>query len=490
MKRNALLVALILFGVAAVGALFLLAGSGNGRTVRAASHGDQGGDVLGPGASPKVTSKFEVTEKMARGTGTAPGSIVEPGARKPWDSPETIAARERYASRIEELVQGMVDPTLKPDQRMALARELQQLLRLMGHRVTPAVRERLLQMLATVEPGWKDAVAGAIGSLDGDTDTAQALLDMLRNTPDDIATRRGIYSALGMMNVPEVTPALLAMLGQGLQDEPLIIRTIGQTARPDELLQLFGRLDKPLMDASRMEIERVLQERGRFPGFMDKVAAALDGANVMERRSLLRILAASDQPEHATKVREILKTESDSESRALAIQALGRFGDVESGKALLDLVQTGSPEDQHRATNAIYAIRERDTVDLLAKDFGNLDAEGRIAVMGAISRVPAPTEQMTKIAQERGLSDPELRVRTAAARVLGVRGRDESVDALVAYVQRSDQRAEWNAGLLSLERIHTPKAANAAIPLLRVVPNSMERDRLEKRFQDIIDNAR
>jgi HEAT repeat protein len=490
MNRNLLLVILALFGAGAVGGLlFLTGGKAEVRSGSRAAH-DTADDPRTPTA-PQTGPQHgvqRVTPEMARNRGEFP-QVVPQGLREPFDSPEMIEARERYASRIEELVEGMTDPKLRPDQRMAMARELQDLLRKMGHRVTPQVRERLLEMLGSAQPAWKDAIAGAIGSLDGDTDTAQALLNMLRNTPDDISTRRAIYSALGMMNVPEVTPALLSMLGEGLQDEPLIIRTIGQVARPDELAQLFERLDKPLIAASRTEIERVLQERGRIPGLMDKVAKGLDDADVQKRRSLLRILQASTDPKHAELVRNLLRTETDSESRAIAIQGLGKYGDVESGQMLLDIVQRGTPEDQNRAINAIHSIRDRDTVALLAKNFEGLGTEGRLAVMGAISRIPAPTDEMTKVAQERGLQDPELRVRTAAARTLGQRGRDDGVEALVSYIERTDQRAEWSTAFIALEKIHTEKAATAAIRVLRVVPNDRERERLEERFKKIIEET-
>ncbi|HEX5135539.1 MAG TPA: HEAT repeat domain-containing protein [Planctomycetota bacterium] len=491
MNRNALLVILVLFGAGAVGGLlFLTGGKPDERSATRATREAPGDPRTEPTsqAGPKKGVQH-VTPEMARNRGELP-QMALPGAREPFDSPEMIEARERYAGRIEELVKGMTDPKLRPDERMAMARELQDLLRKMGHRVTPQVRERLLQMLGAAQPAWKDAIAGAIGSLDGDTDTAQALLNMLRNTPDDISTRRAIYSALGMMNVPDVTPSLLAMLGEGLQDEPLIIRTIGQVARPEELEQLFVRLDKPLIPASRTEIERVLQERGRIPGLMDQVAKGLDDADIQKRRSLLRILQASTDPKHAELVRSLLRTETDSESRAIAIQGLGKYGDVESGRMLLEIVQSGSPEDQSRAINAIHSIRDRDTVALLAKNFEGLGPEGRLAIMGAISRIPAPTDEMTKVAQERGLQDPELRVRTAAARTLGQRGRDDGVEALVAYIERSDQRGEWSTAFLALEKIHTAKAAAAAIRVLRVVPNDRERERLEEQFKKIIEESR
>ncbi len=487
MKRNVLLVTMTLFGAIAVGSLLLLSG-GDSAGVRA-----QGGEVRGerveaPGVGATAatgTSRVQVvTPEQARGPMRQPTML--PGAREPFDSEETILAREQAAGRIEELLRGMINPDLRADERMALSRELQALLRQLGHRVSPAVRERLLQLLATVPSSWKAQVADAIGSLDGDTGTAQALVDMLRNTPEDMHTRRAIYSALGSMNVGEVTPVLMSMLGEGLSDEPLIIRTIGQLAKPEELEQLFGRLEGPLVAASRSEIERVLQERGRMPGFFDKVAAALETQDVQKRRSLLRILGASNDPDHAASVRELLKTETDAESRALAIQALGKFGDLESGKALLDLVQTGTQQDQGRAIQAIHTIHDRDTIGVLAGGYAGLGPEGKCAVMGAMSRLPTPTDEMVKLAQEQGLVDTDLRVRNAAARVLGKRGRDEGVEPLVAFLDRSTHPAERSAALSALETIHTGKAAEAAIRALRVVPSARERERWEKRFQAIM----
>ncbi len=493
MKRNFLLVTMTLFGALAVGALLLLSGGGTG------GERAEGSDARGPRGDPKATGVpaggnagkrgQEVTAAQARIPMRTPSMAVQPGLREPFDDEETIRAREQAASRIEELVQGMINPTFTIAERTALSQELQRLLRQLGHRVSPAVRQRLLEMLSTAAPSWKPAIADAIGSLEGDTGTAQALLEMLKSTPDDLNTRRAICSALGRMNVHEVTPVLMSMLGEGLEDEPWIIRTIGTLAAPEELEQLFARLDGPVVAASRSEIERVLQEKGRIPGLLDKVAAALETADAQKRRSLLKIISASNDPAHAAKVRELLKNESDAESRALAIQALGKFGDLDSGKVLLDLVQTGSQTDQGRAIQAIHTIHDRDTIGMLATGYSGLGPEGRVALMGAMSRLPAPTEEMLKLAQEQGLLDLDLRVRNAAARLLGKRGREEGVEPLIAFLDRSTHPAERSAALSSLETIHTHKAALAAIRSLRVVPSQRERERWEKRFQGIADET-
>jgi HEAT repeat protein len=495
MKRNYLLLTMTLFGALAVGALLLLTGGGaggvraDGTDARGSRADPRTGGAAAAGAGAATKRGQQVTPEMARNPMRGPAMAVRPGLREPFDDEATIQMRERSAGRIEELLLGMTNPLLRADERMALGNELQNLLRQLGHRVSPAVRERLLQMLASAAPTWKDQIAGAIGSLQGDAGTAQALLEMLRNTPSDVSTRRAIYSALGMMNVREVTPVLMSMLGQGLEDEPLIIRTVGSLASPEELEQLFGRLDRPLIAASRVEIERILQEKGGVPGLLDKVSLALETADVQKRRSLLKILGASRDPAHAAKVRELLKSETDPESRAIAIQTLGKFGDLDSGKALMDLVQHGSQEDQGRAIQAIHSIHQRDTIGVLAEGYSGFTPEGRNAVMGAISRIPAPTEEMLKLAQERGLLDVELRVRNAAARVLGKRGREESVEPLVHFLDRSTHPAERSAALSSLETIHTNKAALAAIRALRVVPSDRERDRWEKRFQAIAEET-
>lgn len=493
MKRNVVLVALTLFGALAVGALVFLSGGGVGGPRAGTGDRSPRADPTGTAAT-HAAGKGRVQEvppSPARIEMKTPTASVRPGLREPFDSPEEIAARERNAGRIEELVQGMINPDLRPDQRMALARELQDLLRQMGHRVTPAVRQKLLEMLSNSAPSWKDAVAGALGALQGDTETAGALLEMLKSTPDDLHTRRAIYAALGMMNVREVTPQLMSMLGEGLPDEPLVIRTIGQLANPGELEELFARLDRPLVAASRSEIENVLRERGRMKGLLDKVAAGLDAPelDVQKKRSLLRILQTSTDPAHAAKVRDLLKTETDGESRTLAIQALGKYGDLESGKVLMDLVQRGDQNDQARAIQAIHSIHETETIGMLAVGYDRMSTEGRGAIMGAISRIPAPGEDLLKLAQEQGLIDNDLRVRNSAARALGKRGRDEGVDALVAFLERSNHPAERSTAFAALETIRTNKAALAAMRALRVVPNAQQRDRLEQTFRRIAEET-
>jgi HEAT repeat protein len=491
MKRTPLLVLMVLLGALAVGTLLFLSEGAPGDRARAGGRGSEEVSVT-PGVGSR-RAPASGTDGMAEGTprsGAKGTAIVPPAKREPFDDQAMIEARARYAGRIEELLQEMIDPKLRFDEREARKRELVQLLRLMGHRVSPAVREQLLTMLATAPPNWRNQIADAIGSLEGDTDTAQALVRMLKSTPDDRETRNAIYSALMSMNVREVTPQLMAMIGEGVVDEALVIRTIGALATPEEVDQLFAWLDQPLRQPSRAEIEQVLQDRARVPGFLDKVAAALDGADPQKRRSLLKILSASTNPAHAAKVRDLLKNEADEESRGAAIRALGKYGDPESGKVLLEIAQRGSTNDQHRAIQAIFTIRDPDTIGILGRGFRELKGEGRLAVMGAMARLPAPTEEMLAIARTEGIVDSDLRVRTSSARVLGQRGRDDSVDPLVDFLRRSQHPSEVSAALSGLESIRTKKAAEAAIGALGAVPNPRQRDRWQELFQKIAEEAK
>jgi HEAT repeat protein len=360
----------------------------------------------------------------------------------------------------------------------------------MGHRVSPAVRQQLLEMLGTVEPKWRAQIADAIGSLEGDAETAHALVEMLKATPDDIYTRQAIFGALGMMNVEEVTPALFSLIGEGLPDEEMVVRTLGKLAKAEQFDRLFGLLDKPLRSQTRSEIENVLRDNARSPVFLDKVAAALDGADPAKRRSLLRILAVSTNPAHAEKVRTLLGTETDQESRALAITALGRYGDLASARLLLEIAQAGPAGDQQRAVQAMFTITNAETVDALAESYGRLGTDGRRALMGAMARIPNPTEKMTKTAREEGLADPEMPVRSQAARVLGRRGQDENVEALANFLRRAQHPSEVAAALNSLEEIRTPKAAAAAIDALGAVPNERQRERWRERFLKMADQLR
>lgn len=485
-KKATLLVTALLGAGATVALIALALGGSEPRTRQASGARRRPGEPL-PASRKRGSGDGAV--HLQREPHRGPGSTVRPGERIPYDSAETRLARLEASSRVVEILEGILDEQDRY-KRWQLNEELKKLLRTLGDDVSPNVRQRLLEMLRTVEPQWAALVGDALGSMRGDIKTANALIAMLEGeeASKNAYRRNAIYAALGKMQVRAVAPKLLSMIGQGLNDEAKIVQTLGQIGGPAEVRALFGKLDGLLRANTRREIEKVLRLKFRTPGLMDQVAGALGEADDAARPSLLRVLAASREPAHAQKVRELLATESDEATRKAAIEALGAFGDPDSGRALLDLVQHGNQEESRRAIQAVHRIKNPATVDGLADGWEAFDKDGRLAIMGAASRLPLPTEKLHEIAREEGLHDESMRVRTSAARVLGRPGKDENVDPLVNYLGRAKRPSEVSASLTALLQIGTQKAAEEAMRALAGVSmNERQKNAWMKRFRKVYD---
>ncbi|MHC4819427.1 MAG: HEAT repeat domain-containing protein, partial [Planctomycetota bacterium] len=461
-KKATFLVTAALLGVAATVALIALVLGGGEPRARQAKVIRRPGESL-PTRDGSGTGGGNGAVVIQREPRRAPGSTVPPGERIPSDSEETRRMRREASSRVVEILEGIFEEKDR-FKRWQLNEELKKLLRTLGNDVSPNVRLRLLEMLQTVDPQWAALVGDALGSMRGDIKTAEALIAMLEgeDRTKNAYRRNAIYAALGKMRVRAVAPKLLSMLGQGHNDEAKIVQTLGLIGGPAEVTALFDKLDEPLQTNTRREIEKVLRTKARTPGLMDKVAGALAEADAGARPSLVRVLAASKQPSHAQKVRELLASESDEATRKAAIEALGRFGDKESGLALLDLVQHAPGKEAQRAVQAVHRIKNPQTVDALADGWEGLDKDGRLAVIGAASRLPLPTDKLNGLARDEGLHDESMRVRTASARTLGRPGRDENVDGLVNYMGQAKRPSEVSAAVTALHQIGTKKAAEEA----------------------------
>ena len=485
-KTATLLVTAAVLGVAATVALLaLVLGGGTPRARQASEDG-----ARRPGESLQVEPAGAGTSGTTQGQRpprNAPGSTVRPGERIPYDSKETRRMRLEASSRVAEILDGIFTEKDRY-KRWQLNEELKKLLRTLGNDVSPTVRHRLLEMLRTVDPKWAALVGDALASMRGDFKTATALIDMLEQEAPNAYRGNAIFSALGKMGVQAVAPRLLKMLGEGRADEAKIVQTLGQLGGPAEVQALFGKLDGPLQTNTRREIEKVLRSKYRTPGLMDQVVRALGESETDARPSLLRILAASKQPAHAQKVRELLRSETDGATRKAAIEALGEFGDLESGRVLLELAQHAHGEERRRAIQALHRIKNRKTVDGMAEGWDALDNDGRVAVMGAAARLPLPSDRLHDIARNEGLHDATMRVRTSSARVLGRPGRDENVDPLVNYLNKAKRPSEVKTGLTALLQIGTKKASEEAMRALRGVSmNKRQKDAWMKRFEKIYD---
>jgi HEAT repeat protein len=482
-KTATLLVTAALLGTAATVALIaLVLGGGQPRTRQASQD-----RARRPGESLRIESDASGQPgrvvQVGREPRRAPGSTVRPGERIPYDSAETRLMRLEASSRVAEILDGIFAEKDRY-KRWQLNEELKKLLRTLGNDASPTVRQRLLEMLRTVDPQWAGLVGDALASMRGDVKTANALIAMLEEESPNAYRRNAIYAALGKIGVREVAPKLLKMLGQGHADEAKIVRTLGQIGGPAEVQALFGTLDGPLKTNTRREIEKVLRSKFGTPGLMDQVVRALAEADTGARASLLRILAASKQPSHAQKVRDLLASETDGATRKAAIEALGEFGDKESARVLLELAQRGDEQESRRAIQALHRIKDPRTIDGLAEGWEGLDKDGRLAVMGAAARLPLPSDKLHGLARDEGLHDGAMRVRTSAARLLGRPGRDENVDPLVNYMNRSKRPSEVTTALTALLQIGTKRASEEAMRALRGVSmNKRQKDAWMKRFE-------
>lgn len=404
------------------------------------------------------------------------GSLTRPGQREAFDSPETDALRARQSARILSILDTIrSDDSSNPTKSQKLFLEMQKLVRSLGHRLPRTTRDELVDMIDSVEPQWRRLIGATLGNLQGDAETAQILMSKLEGKPKDIHTRRALLLAITNIESDAVLPSLTNMLGNNYEDESLVARAIGRIGGQKATDALLSYLERDLVIGSTArEIERILGSSAD-PAALEKVAKSLESANPRKRASMLNVLGASkkDGVEHSAAIRKLLKQEMEPSVRAAAIRALGQIGDVESGQQLLELAQGGDPRQSSQAINAIHTIRDAKTVAKLAEDWSRLSDSARFAVIGAAARLPRPNEQLVGIARE-SINDSNIRVRTAAVRVLGASRSEKHVDLLGSVLRGSKTASERSAALEALRRIGTEKAAEEVLRNVHSLPQRQQ----------------
>jgi len=409
--------------------------------------------------------------------------------REVVDDPATVAERTRMSSRVLALLDKLrtLDRS-KVTERHNTRREIHEILRKLGSRVSPGVKQQLLEMLHSVEPGFRYAIGDILGAMQGDEGVAEALIAKLRDrTIDDTYTRNAIYVALGKINVPGVNDELMDMLGKNYPLEHRIVQTLGQTAGTEEARKLLDMLGKPLKRQTEAAILQVLRIKRNLPGLLDDVAKKMEASSDPHtQQTLLSVLALSKDEEHRKRIHRLFESTPHATVRQAAIRTLGKLGDRKSGRMLLDLVESGTPDERRRAVAAMNLIRDAETVDDLAQHWDRLEPEGRRAVMSASTTLARPTERIFELAREEGLRDEDMLTRTRAARVLGRRGADENVEPLARFLLDAEHAGERTAAIRALQKIRTKKAAEAALSALHVVPQKVRRDQYVQAFEKIL----
>jgi HEAT repeat protein len=488
-KTSSFLILGALAGVVAT--VFLLTqmlGSSTSRT-----RSDASGHGVSQERTDRARPKYDgvVRVEPPRGTrigrgGVRPSGAFPPGAsREPYNGPLTEAEIVADSNEVLRLIRGIPGEDDR-QKRQQMYRELQKLIRGLGPNLPHGHKQELLEMLVTIDPQWRRLVGETLGYLHGDKETARQLLDLLKSRPERTETRRAILYALGNMKVKEVVPELLKSVRSGYADEASIIDAIGRIGGEganDGLLELLG---ETLQTRTRKTIERVLGSN-RNPVVLEKLEKDLAlQKDLQTRLSYVKILGESRDPQYAGSVRQLLGEDQDPQVRKAAIRALGRFGDPVSGELLLSLVQDGNTQDRVDATNAIYSIKNSDTVNQLATKWNELGPDAQRAVMMAGRRITQPSDELMDLAK-RNLAAENLRMRTYSAQLLGRRGRDDAVEPLVHFLRGAQHTSEQSAALRALMGIRTKKAAEEGLASLHVIPNASRRQQYEKEFKRILE---
>lgn len=424
--------------------------------------GERSGEALDAG-----NARPRQGEKPAA-PGEGPGSSVPPGLRQPEDGPsgaQYFGERQAEVIRLLEEIQNTEDAA----QRHRFYQQLLQTLRELGRRIDPSTRDRLIEMLTSVESRWRPLVGDALGCLGGDVETAKKLVDLLKARAGDVYTRNAIFSALGQMKVQEAVPALLSLLGEGQDNEELIVRAIGDIGGTDAQTALLARLHQPLRPETRREIEAVLG-RGMERALLQQAADSYADAGPDARASICIVLGMTRDPRWAEMVISATDREGYEPARKAGIRALGYFGDEKSGEALLRYIDGGGDLGRE-ATKALHEITNAETIAGLAGRWDSFREDAKTALMGAASRLPVPGEKLMGLAVS-GLEDPIEGVRTASARTLGRQGRNDFVEPVGRFLDRARNLREISSALQALLKINTKEAAEAALARLGALPEN------------------
>ncbi len=442
------------------------------------ANGTRGGTSTHPGG--RTPPKIYPTHQGGR-TGTQPGrngssnSLVN--SRTPHDGPSGAKYLSEGAQRIIDILDAFPD-TKDATTRRKLGMELGRLVRAQGKNIDPAVKERLFRMLVDDERyEWKVLAGETLGALVGDAETAQKLLELYKTAPDR-RTRHAIHTALRGIQAPEIIGDLLASINAGDEEEFNIVRTIGKIGDEKSRKALLDKLPDVVRPETRREIERVLALKPD-PELIKQIKKDLPDAETDERLSYVRILGRTRDEEHGKAIRELLQDETDERVTREALKSLGMIGDKKSVELLMTYMQR---EDglAPRAESAFQQVRNVEAIEQVAGSWDALGQRGRNAVMYAAGRVTL-TKPVAELA-ERALQDSEWRVRSSAARALGRRGREESLDLLTNYMYRHKAQREQVRALNALYKIETRRAAEEALRNLDEL-SKHGREAQRKRFE-------
>jgi len=417
-------------------------------------------------------------------SGRLPNQTLDPRTGLPARTPDgDLSNADELSKRVLELLEAIADPK-NVNKSWPMGLELKSILRKLGHRVDPAVIDRLFVMLQKMEPATSRRYAGmALGAIQGHEKIAERLLKMLHDHPKRSYTRMGVLDALGSIKVPSVLPKLVDSIGVGLDDEAEIVKVVGRIGGLEASEALYEKLADTLRPETRAAIEEHLKKT-RIPSIIADAARQLpETTDKRKLASLVAILGNSRDPKHAKVLWEVLENETDARVQRNALGALAKIGGKESAEKLLALGEGGGPLAKS-AYREIGRVSDPEALTVFTKRWDGLPANGRRSLMFAFRGQPRLSEEAVETAHK-GLVDNDVSVRRAAAGALGRRGRDDSIDPLTRFIEKAASNNERLTGLKALERIGTVKAAEKGLQLLGSLPSGQERIQ-RRQFESIL----
>ncbi|MBM4320845.1 MAG: hypothetical protein FJ125_13050, partial [Deltaproteobacteria bacterium] len=295
--------------------------------------------------------------------------------------------------------------------------------------------EPLQAVLASKDPGLQRSAAAALMML-GDKKGAATLLPLLDERSPNV--RRAAATAIGRLNGPAHAAELVAHVNdrdrgvrRALLDSLVAIQD-NSAEVVDALLSLSRDQAVDLRYAAVKALGRAIGEERVVDRLLDALADPVDQV----RRAAVHLLAAHKVARAVPRLCDLLRDGPERLSQIKAAQALGALGDQQAVERLSFALLVEDFSLQDAAAQALTSILgEVDLDSFRAQANASLERWSRVTEMGSAAIPP-----LVRTVQNQDRTAHGTRIRSAAARALGVLARLGHAAALSPLLDLLDER--------------------------------------------------
>jgi HEAT repeat protein len=338
----------------------------------------------------------------------------------------------------------------------------------------PIVSSRLAPLLS--DATLSSAAADALGQI-GDEDAVVPIIDALNAGTVDV---QPLVDALASIH-----RRYLSLFSNAGEIEDLVRHRISPVA----VSRMLDRLGRASGDSLRslITVLRWLRDRS-----IPAALARLIGSGDVQHEIVEALVRFGSS---AVDLLTEQLTSGDTESRRLAVIALGRIGDQQAVPALLPLLEEDDPRLTVPVAVALARLGDSRAFEPLLGLLGDRDASVRQAAIGALNSI-GHSDMARRVSML--LKDKDARVRESATRIAGYFGYPECLEALVACATDTDEAVRV-AALESLPYFDsqnaielladalangTPRVRGASAQALGSIGGAAARTLLERSLQD------